>query len=363
MEVFIPGLQLNQLFYDEVVAPLLAQYFPGLVYSAARLGYGSEVLGYDTALSMDHEWGPRLHVFVSAADAGRYAEKIVVMLRQQLPTSFRGVPTHFGPADGENVRLLTPIEQGPVNHQIKVMTLADFFEDYLHLNPLQGLTVVDWLTVPQQYLLGVTKGAVYADGLEQLHAVRQRLAYYPHDVWLYLMAAQWSRIGQEEAFVGRAGDVGDDVGSRLIAARLVHDVMLLCFLLERQYAPYPKWFGTAFAKLACANTLMPVLQGVLMAVTWQEREAGLCEAYEMVATQHNALGITPPLEATRRSFHGRPYQVIEAGRFGTALRAAITDETVQQIGTDIGSIDQFSDNSDLREDNQLHRKLGTLYQK
>jgi hypothetical protein len=44
----------------------------------------------------------------------------------------------------------------------------------------------------------------------------------------------------------RAGFVGDELGSALIGSRLVRDIMNLCFLLEKQYAPYPKWFGTAF---------------------------------------------------------------------------------------------------------------------
>jgi Domain of unknown function (DUF4037) len=45
----------------------------------------------------------------------------------------------------------------------------------------------------------------------------------------------------------------------LIGARLVHDIMNLCFLLEKQYAPYPKWFGTAFQQLHSAKELGPLL--------------------------------------------------------------------------------------------------------
>ena len=47
-----------------------------------------------------------------------------------------------------------------------------------------------------------------------------KFAYYPHDVWLYLMAAGWSRIGQEERLMGRAGLVGDELRSAVIGARL-----------------------------------------------------------------------------------------------------------------------------------------------
>ncbi len=120
-----------------------------------------------------------------------------------------------------------------------------------------ALRPADWLTVPEQTLLELTAGAVYHNGPGELAALRDRLAYYPRDIWLYLMAAQWRRIAQQEAFVGRAGDAGDDLGSRLLAAAIVHDLMRLCFFIERRYAPYGKWFGTAFARLACGVALGP----------------------------------------------------------------------------------------------------------
>ncbi len=58
MSEFIPGLQLSELYYQEAVRPILEAAFPRLVYSASLIGPGSEVLGYDTPQSMDHDWGP-----------------------------------------------------------------------------------------------------------------------------------------------------------------------------------------------------------------------------------------------------------------------------------------------------------------
>jgi hypothetical protein len=49
-------------------------------------------------------------------------------------------------------------------------------------------------------------------------ADRGRLAWYPDDVWRHVLACQWKRISQEEAFVGRCGEVGDD-GRRVTRAR------------------------------------------------------------------------------------------------------------------------------------------------
>nr|WP_309505012.1 hypothetical protein [Streptomyces sp. KM273126] len=64
MPAFIPGLELSRRFYTEAVRPLLEEVAPATPHSAARIGSGSEVLGYDTARSTDHEWGPRLQLFL-----------------------------------------------------------------------------------------------------------------------------------------------------------------------------------------------------------------------------------------------------------------------------------------------------------
>jgi hypothetical protein len=72
---------------------------------------------------------------------------------------------------------------------------------------------------------------------------------------------------------------------------LVLELMRLCFLMERQYAPYSKWFGTAFSGLACASTLSPILSTAVRADTWRERENALIAAYREVASMHNALRI------------------------------------------------------------------------
>lgn len=360
MNQFIPGLELNRKFYYEAVKPILTAEFPLLQFSAARIGNGSEVLGYDTPLSTDHDWGPRLQLFMRAKEYEQFQLEVTERLRYCLPRRFLGYPTHFSDPDDVDVRLLEETD-GPVNHRVEVWSTHRFFIDYMAYDPHQEPTVLEWLSWPQQHLLGVTAGEVYDDDLGELIPLRRRLKQYPHDVWLYLLAAQWRRIGQEEHFVGRAGDVGDELGSKLLAARLVHDLMQLCFLMERIYAPYPKWFGTAFSHLTCAPRLTPILFHILDAQEWPSREDYLCQAYEIMAEMHNALGITEPLAAEVRFFHNRPFRVIDADRFVDAIKESLTDQAVKAIGTDIGSIDQFSHSTDLRSDPQLHKKLQSLY--
>src|SRR3712207_8933590 len=117
----------------------------------------------------------------------------------------------------------------------------------------------------------MTAGAVFHDDLD-LERVRQRLAYYPRDVWLYLMLAGWWRVHPEVNLVGRAGYVGDELGSSVIGSEIVSGLMRLSFLIERRYAPYSKWFGTAFSELPIAGRLAEPLGRALHARTWRERE-------------------------------------------------------------------------------------------
>jgi hypothetical protein len=182
---------------------------------------------------------------------------------------------------------------------VEVQPLGDWLTGQLGVDPRAGMAPVDWLTVPQQRLLGVVRGAVYADPGGELAAVRAALRWYPRDVWLWLLAAQWRRVGQEEAFVGRTSEAGDELGSRLLAGRLARELMSLTFLLDGQYRPYSNWFGTAFAGLPGAARLRPALEGAVAATDHPTREAELVEAYEAVAAQHNAAMLTAEVDPGR----------------------------------------------------------------
>jgi hypothetical protein len=272
-----------------------------------------------------------------------------------------GYSTSFSEPEPNGVRLPVKIKNGPVNHMVQIFTLKSFFEARLNFNPSRKIEVTDWLTFPQQRLLELVSGKVYHDGLGQLRKIRAKLQFYPRDVWLYLLAAQWKKISQEEAFVGRTGDVGDELGSQVVAARLVREIMKLAFLMEKQYAPYSKWLGSAFSKLAIGPKLTPVLQDVLLAKTWKTRERKLAEAYSIVARQHNALKITKPLPIKVTKYFGRPYLVIHGDAFASAIRDAIRDPVVKSITANVGSIDQFVDSTDVLEQLSVVKRLSVVY--
>lgn len=343
---FIPGLKLSQLVYEEAVRPILDRHFPALPYAAALVGPGSEVLGFDTPQSMDHDWGSRLMLFLDEVDIDGYRSQIEQALFRELPPSIHGYPADMAVALRSD-HAPDPQTLGALaSHSIRLYTVRSYVRAMLNVEFGQEWRARDWLTFSEQNLLSLTRGLVFHDGLGQLTSLREKLSYYPHDLWLYLLAAQWRRIDQEEPFMGRCGQVGDELGSRLIAGRLVKDLMRLCFLMERQYAPYIKWFGTAFSQLACARSLTPLLMQVLESATWEARQAALCAAYEFVAERHNRLGLTELLEPRVSPFFGRPFLVIQAGRFVEAIRARINDAEVKSLPEHLGSVDQFTDSTD-----------------
>jgi Domain of unknown function (DUF4037) len=199
----------------------------------------------------------------------------------------------------------------------------------------------DWLTFPEHGLGMFTAGEVFHDDLG-LRPIRDRLAYYPRDVWLYLLIAGWWRVHPELNVVGRTGSVGDELGSTLIGSRLVSDLMRLCFLMERQYAPYSKWFGTAFSRLQCGPDLSGTLWTVVRAQTWPKRESALLAAYETLAAMHNALEITDPVSIEVEQLWNRPFEVAW-GDFPGLLRAQIQDPAVLTIAErwPTGPVDQL----------------------
>jgi hypothetical protein len=360
---FLPGLELCRRWYEAGVRPVLAAHFPGLPYAAARIGAGSEVLGFDTPMSMDHDWGPHLQLFLRDIDAP-LMPAVRDALRRELPQSFAGLPVKLSvPAQEQDEPAAALQPPDPRHDAVWLTTCRAFCWAQLRYDLDAPLSAADWLTIPAQRLLELTAGAVYRDDAGELTALRARLAYYPRDIWLYLLAAGWARLGQEEHLMARAGYVGDELGSALIGARLVRDVMSLCFLIERRYAPYPKWFGSAFQQLTCAAELSPLLWAAQQATTWREREAALAGAYTILARTQNALGLTPPLPEAVSPFYDRPFQVIHGERFAEALRAQIVAGEVRQIAARrlIGGIDQWSDSTDLRADIALRPALLALY--
>jgi hypothetical protein len=306
MTGFARGLELAGRFYHAVVRPLLGD----CPHTAALLGPGSEVLGFDTERSTDHDWAPRVQLFVAPHDEAVVSE----LVDRGLPSQFGGYPV--------------AIEPGP-HHRVVVTDLSTWFDGWLGFDPRASVDLLDWLATPTQRLAEVTGGAVFHDPSGELTRARARLAWYPDDVWRYVLAAQWARIGEEEPFVGRCEEVGDSSGAAVVAARLARDRLRLRLLMRRRYPPYSKWLGSA---------------------------AGPDPGPVALAEEFNALGLVEPIDATLRPFFSRPFLVLGAGRFADALRESIRDPMFAALPP-IGAIDQYVDSPPVLGDVRRCREI------
>ncbi|TDB98370.1 DUF4037 domain-containing protein [Nonomuraea longispora] len=325
MSDFVPGIDLSRSFYRDVVAPLI----PGVRHSAALIGPGSEVLRFDTARSTDHDWGPRVLLFVP----GEVVAEVRAAVEAGLPDRFGGLPTVF-------------TYHGQERSGVTVSELGEWLTGRLAFDPRQGVSLLDWLAAPWQSLAEVTCGEVFHDGLGGLEAARQALRWYPGDVWRYVLACQWRRIAQEEPFPGRCGEVGDELGSAVMGARLTREVMRLALLLRRRYPPYAKWLGSALARMPGSTELGESLGAATAARSWRERDAALAAAYARVAALQNRMRLTGWLDEEVRGFYDRPFQVIDGDRFADALMASVSDPVIKGLPL-VGCADQLSDSTDL----------------
>jgi hypothetical protein len=328
------GVSLAGEYYQDVVGPLLRARWPRLPHAAARLGKGSDVLGLDDEISRDHDWGLRLTLLVE----GDLVAEVTRYLEERLPDAYHGLPTRF------------PMTGDPAARQrVEVSTAEAFVASRLGLDASGVMTSVDWLCLTGQSLLEVTAGRVFADDLGILTRLRQKLAWYPDDVWRYVVAADWIRLGEDLPLLGRAGHRGDDVGSRVIAGRMVNTAMHLAFLVSRRWPPYPKWLGALFTELHVAGDLLPALAAVLTAERWPERQDAVAHALGLLHRTQRAVGLATAEEPPTEPFYERPFLGVRRS-VADLLLGTVTDPDLRALPPGVGSVEQWVDNVEVLTD-------------
>ena len=324
------GTELSRAYWLEVVEPLVRGCWPEMPCAAGRLGSGSDVLGLDDAMSRDHDWGLRLNLCVPAD----MVDEVEAHLARHLPETFADLPVRFGTTWDPDVR-----------PRVEVDSARDLAVSRLGVDPTRDLTLDDWLSLTGQAVLEITAGEVFADDAGELDGIRRRLEWYPDDLWRHVVATDWARLGQELPFVGRTGERGDDLGSRVVAARLTHVAMHLAHLLERRWPPYAKWLGTSLLTLPAASAVAPPLADAVSAATWRDREAGLVEALRVLNGIQGTVGL-PTVADPVEPFWDRPFCGVRDDVVAL-LEDSVTDPAVRALPRGVGSAEQWSDNVDV----------------
>jgi len=286
---FIPSLELSRMLYEEEIEPIMEKKFHNLKYAAATLGMCSEILGLDDEVSMDHEWGPRVIIFLSENDYLRYSKDMMPIFQELLPSKFRGFPMMWRKpgVDIHNTR-------ETILYHVSVRTVPAVLKFYGGITSLP-LEDVDWLRISEQHLLEFTSGVVYRDDIGEVTKARGLLTYYPDNVLRFLLMAEWYTVNGDWFPIGRIGSRGDKLGLRIQAAKVGNRLMRIAFMVGRKYFPHKKWFGTLFKELPLAYVLEPILLELFKEEKWQKVEEKICEASSVLLQEQNKLGITPKI--------------------------------------------------------------------
>ncbi len=359
---FIKGMELCENFFHDCAKAVIEDNFPKLCYSAGLIGYGSDVLGYDDAVSTDHMWGPRFYLFLRKEDISQ-KEKIFRTLCERLPYTYCGYSVNFTEPDPNDcgVRHLQFINQGNVSPLIFIQTFEDYLTEQLGISDLDHIQPCGWLVFSEHRLLSLVSGKFFADGLNCSKKL-SKIKFYPKDVKLYLVASNWDCISSEQAFVKRCGEYGDEIGSKIICARICERLMRLCFLYKDTYAPYSKWFGTAFSKLDVDDKLKQAINDALSAGSSEARENSIVCAQALTADLHNASGLTGFVNYQIESYFGRNIKVIFADQFADAARKELINTAFEKIPL-IGTFSQIGGLSSVSDDINYRRQLMRFYLK
>lgn len=360
MPVFIKGLTLCEQFFLEVAKPILDKYFSDLTYSAGLIGYGSDVLGFDDEISTDHMWGPRFYLFLSEKDISKKND-IMSTFSKHFTYSYKGYSVNFSEPDPNDngIRHAEMISSGEVSPLVFIHTIDEYLNNYLGISDFSNLSYLDWLSFCEHRLLALTSGKIFFDDLN-IKGKLDALKFYPNDIKLYLLASNWSLIAEEQAFVKRCSDCGDEIGSIIVCARIVERLMRLLFLYSNKYAPYSKWFGTGFRLLPIDSVIKNSLFAALSANNINERENNLVKVQKLVGDLHNKLELTEFVDVSIQSYFGRNIKVIYANKIVDAIMEKLCGTVFESVPL-IGTLSQIANFTNIFDDPSYREKAMALY--
>ena len=223
------GLVLARKYYQETVYPAFRNAFPEEIGNMAfgLCGPGSECYGYDDEISRDHDWGPRVCIWIPE-DLFRQRGEEMEQLYRDLPESCCG----YG----------TPKR---IDHGVKrdgVISIPRFFFQFLGV-PGPPNTVKEWVSLNEEHLSICTNGEVFDDFHGDFTSFRKALQdYYPRDVWLKKIVTRcfmFSQYGQYN--LKRSLQRGEKLLSYYNCSMSIREAAALYLLLKKTYRPYDKW--------------------------------------------------------------------------------------------------------------------------
>ncbi len=243
------GLDLAESYYFACGKPMIRELFPEYAgrIAAGLAGQGSECLGFDDAISTDHDFGPSFCLWLTEEDAKEIGNDLQDAY-DRLPKDYLGAAGRIASARGGG--------------RVGVFTIQGFYRQFIG-SEQPPKSLMRWLYLPEHQLAAATSGRVFEDPLGEFSSIRESLlAYYPEDVRIKKIAARAAVMAQSGQYnYSRCMRRGETVAALLAAAEFVRAAVSMVYLLNKRYTPFYKWMFHGMKELpVLAPAVAPMLQ-------------------------------------------------------------------------------------------------------
>ncbi len=231
------GMELSLKYYQEICRPELEKQFPGQIDRIAfgLVGDGSECYGYDDEISQDHDFGPRILIWLTEEDYAAFGEALSDAV-SRLPNNFLGY-------NGVNTSQYGEGREG-------VFTIPAFYARFIGFRRPPE-TIGEWRLIPEVNLSIATNGEVFSDVLGEFTKFRNALkAGYPEDLRLKKMAARCMKMAQSGQYnYQRSIRRSEFVAASMAAAEFTDAACSMIYLMNKRFKPFYKWMHRGLKEL------------------------------------------------------------------------------------------------------------------
>lgn len=237
--------------YGRTMLEKLSEEHPALrgQFAAGLVGQGSECLGFDDALSRDHDFGPSFCIWLPQKLYLQYG-KCCQEAYDSLPKEYAGYPSRQVTAFGTD--------------RVGVLEIGAFYTRLIGKEDAPKSNA-EWMWIPESRLAQATCGEVFLDEPGIFSGIRKNLLdYYPEDVRKKKIAARLAAMAQSGQYnYGRLCQRGEWTGAFLALMEFVKNACSVVHLLNRRYTPFYKWMHKSLANMP----VLPEVYGLLDQLT------------------------------------------------------------------------------------------------
>ena len=279
------GIERAEKWYDNILLPAIQEKFPELLGRIAFgiVGRGSECFGFDDDISLDHDCGTGVSLWLNDADEERFGFALMrfynALHKQHFPVKSAASKLGY-------------CEHG-------VTRISDFYRRHLGF-PRAPECWQEWFYTPEYAFAEVVNGKVFRDDANEFSRIRDTIRRgFPADVQRKKIAGCAVMMAQSGQYnFDRCLKHGERAAAMMALTEFVRYGIMMIFLLNNTFMPYYKWMFRAARQLPRFNRSVDDLAKLLTADLKDDEKIDVIEKIcaDTVAAL-TALGLTSGKES------------------------------------------------------------------